>query len=311
MVFARIVFDCRMVNDPTMMLIDESCTLTATHSRPVFWRYRLPQDCRAHYGVRFFPAWLVAMRRNSGGKTSTFFTAALRRFARKMKLNVSEKIAVGAASYVTVVFLIVAGSARVGGQDNPGETAFDAARAREASENPAGPGERMIDTDRGKGKASGKEAHDMTHSDATGGADVLNRISRETGVPVATLQTEKSATGLGYGDLEIANLLAKASGRSFDAVVAKFKAGEGWGKIAHDMGLNLGKIVSDAHRSSPKTDGKQLAQEKGANIGERSIIPGPGIRADSILFTGITPIPSTKVSRGVNPVPSAAMSPRP
>jgi hypothetical protein len=257
------------------------------------------------------------MRRNSGGKTSTFFTAALKMFARKMKLNVSEKIAVGAASYVTMVFLIIAGSsARVGGQgystDNPGEQILAEKRAIEAArEGPAGPPERVIDTDRGKGKASGKEAHDMTHSDATGGADVLTRISRETGVPVATLQTEKSATGLGYGDLEIANLLAKASGRSFDAVVAKFKAGEGWGKIAHDMGLNLGKIVSDAHRSSPKTDGKQLAQEKGANIGERSIIPGPGIRADSILFTGITPIPSTKVSRGVNPVPSAAMSPRP
>jgi hypothetical protein len=119
-------------------------------------------------------AALVAMRRNSGGKTSTFFAAALRRFARKMKLNVSEKVAVGAASYVTVVFLIFAGSsARVGGQgygtDNPGEQKLDEARAIEfAREGPA-PIERVIDTDRGKGKASGKEAHDMTHSDATGG----------------------------------------------------------------------------------------------------------------------------------------------
>jgi hypothetical protein len=251
------------------------------------------------------------MRRNSGGKTSTFFAAALRRFARKMKLNVSEKIAVGAASYVTVVFLIVAGSARVGGQDNPGETAFDEARAREASENPAGPGERMIDTDRGKGKASGKEAHDMTHSDATGGADVLNRISRETGVPVATLQTEKSATRLGFGDLEIANLLAKASGQRFDSIVAKFKAGEDWGKIAHDMGLNLGKIVSGAHRSNLENKGKHLGQETGENSGKRSLIPGPGVREDSIIFTGITSIPSATDSRRVNPVPSATMSPRP
>jgi hypothetical protein len=259
------------------------------------------------------------MRRNSGGKISTFFAAALRRFARKMKLNVSEKIAVGAASYVTVVFLILAGSsARVGGQghgtetaDNPGERTLDEKRAIEASENPAGPGERMIDTDRGKGKASGEEAHDMSHSDATGGADVLNRISRETGVPVATLQTEKSSTKLGYGELEIANLLAKASGQRFDSIVAKFKAGENWGKIAHDMRLNLGKIVSDAHRSNLENKGKHLGQETGENSGKRSLIPGPGVHEDSIIFTGITSIPSATDSRRVNPVPSATMSPRP
>ena len=101
------------------------------------------------------------MRRNSEGKTSTFFAAVLRIFARKMKLNVSEKIAVGAALYVTVVFLIIAGSsARVGAQDNPGEIALDEARAIEAArEGPAGPSEQVIDTDRGKGKASGKKAH--------------------------------------------------------------------------------------------------------------------------------------------------------
>jgi hypothetical protein len=139
----------------------------------------------------------------------------------------------------------------------------------------------------------------------------LTRISSESGVPVDTLQAQKSATGLGFGDLETANLLTKASGQSFDAVVAKFKAGEGWGKIAHDMGLNLGKIVSDAHRSSLKNSGKQLAQEKSENSGKRSLIPGPGIHEDSIIFTEISPIPSATVSRGANPVPSATMSQRP
>jgi len=87
----------------------------------------------------------------------------------------------------------------------------------------------------------------------TGGTHVLTRISNETGVPVDTLQTEKSTTGLGYGGLEHANLLAKASGQSFDTIVGKFKAGEGWGEIAHDYGLNLGKLVSAAHRSSHAT----------------------------------------------------------
>ena len=79
---------------------------------------------------------------------------------------------------------------------------------------------------------------------------VVTRISDETGVPVDTLQAERASTGLGYGELENAHLLANASGQSFDDIVAMHQAGEGWGKIAHDNGLNFGRIVSDAHRSS-------------------------------------------------------------
>ena len=81
----------------------------------------------------------------------------------------------------------------------------------------------------------------------------LERISAETGVPVDTLQAERTSTGLGWGELEHAHLLANASGQSFDDLVAKHQAGEGWGKIAHDNGLKLGKVVSDAHRSSQAT----------------------------------------------------------
>jgi hypothetical protein len=84
------------------------------------------------------------------------------------------------------------------------------------------------------------------------GANV-DRISAETGVAVATLQAERASTGLGWGGLEKAHLLATASGQSFDTIVSKFQAGEGWGKIAHDYGLNLGKVVSSARRSSKPT----------------------------------------------------------
>ncbi|HJW39352.1 MAG TPA: hypothetical protein VJ420_12115 [Candidatus Udaeobacter sp.] len=81
----------------------------------------------------------------------------------------------------------------------------------------------------------------------------LDRISAETGVPVATLQAERASTGLGWGGLEKAHLLANASGQSFDTIVGKFQAHEGWGQIAHDYGLNLGHVVSAAHRSSHAT----------------------------------------------------------
>jgi hypothetical protein len=93
------------------------------------------------------------------------------------------------------------------------------------------------------------------------GAD-LTRISNETGVPVATLQAERTSTGLGWGGLEKAHLLANASGQSFDIIVGKFQGGEGWGKIAHDNGLNLGKVVSGARRSSHATSHAPNAHAK-------------------------------------------------
>ena len=40
----------------------------------------------------------------------------------------------------------------------------------------------------------------------------VDRISVATGVPVATLQAERASTGLGWGSLEKAHLLANASG---------------------------------------------------------------------------------------------------
>ncbi len=85
----------------------------------------------------------------------------------------------------------------------------------------------------------------------------LDKISAETGVPIATLQAERASTGLGWGGLEKAHLLANSSGRSFDDIVALHKSGEGWGKIAHDNGLNLGKVVSNAHHSSKATSRSQ------------------------------------------------------
>jgi hypothetical protein len=78
----------------------------------------------------------------------------------------------------------------------------------------------------------------------------LDRISASTGVPVQTLQAERASTGLGWGGIEKAHLLANATGQSFDNIVALHQSGHGWGRIAHDNGLNLGRLVSNANRSS-------------------------------------------------------------
>jgi hypothetical protein len=103
---------------------------------------------------------------------------------------------------------------------------------------------------------------------------VLTAISNEAGVSVATLQSQQLASKLGFGDLAIANLLASASGKTFDQIVAMFKAGEGWGKIAKDLGLNMGMIVSKAKRADEAAlhaqtgQGLQRSQMGNPNFGQ-------------------------------------------
>ena len=118
----------------------------------------------------------------------------------------------------------------------------------------------------------------------------VDRISAATGVPVATLQAERASTGLGWGSLEKAHLLANASGQSFDNVVAAHQSGQGWGKIARNNGLKLGTLVSNAHRSSNATthanntqtmhgrSGTHVSKGHGANV---SMTRGVGHRSSS------------------------------
>lgn len=75
-------------------------------------------------------------------------------------------------------------------------------------------------------------------------------ISRETNVPVAVIEEQRTRTSLGYGELLIANSLAVETGRSFDDIIAYRTRGYGWGKIARENRVNLGHVVSRLDRAS-------------------------------------------------------------
>ena len=128
---------------------------------------------------------------------------------------------------------------------------------------------------------------------ATSRAQNLERISTATGVPIETLQAERASTGLGWGSLEKAHLLSNATGQSFDDVVALHQSGQGWGKIAHDNGLNLGRLVSNANRSSQATmharntrtmHGKSGMHMAGGHRAKTSMTRGVGHRSSG--FSG-------------------------
>jgi hypothetical protein len=92
--------------------------------------------------------------------------------------------------------------------------------------------------------------------------EVLTKISDETGVPVATLKAERSRTGLGYGDLFIANSLASATGKTFDEIAALKAGGQGWGKIAKSYQVKLGPIVSQARETDEAVNPPETKSRK-------------------------------------------------
>jgi hypothetical protein len=90
-----------------------------------------------------------------------------------------------------------------------------------------------------------------------GREQVLEAISRDTGVPISTLEAQRTRTRLGYGGLFIANSLASATGQTFDDIAALKASGHGWGWIAKQNNVKLGPIISRA-----RTANKPLKNEK-------------------------------------------------
>ena len=74
-------------------------------------------------------------------------------------------------------------------------------------------------------------------------------IARQVDVPVVVLEEQRNRTQFGYGGLMIANALAAETGRSFDEIVALRASGLGWGRIARDNNVNLGRVVSRLNRA--------------------------------------------------------------
>jgi hypothetical protein len=128
---------------------------------------------------------------------------------------------------------------------------------------------------------------------------VLTAISNETGVPMATLQTQQSTNRLGFGDLLIANLLASASNKTFDQIVAMFKAGEGWGKIAKDLGLNLGKIVSKAKQADQAALHAQNAQTGQGSERSQTGNPNSGPLNNPGMSHGFGPSSNPGIGQGI------------
>jgi hypothetical protein len=77
---------------------------------------------------------------------------------------------------------------------------------------------------------------------------MLNAVSQQTGVPEKTLQSQMSATHLGYGELLTANSIVEGSGRNLNAVLA-MKGGKSWASVSKELRVDSYSIVNRLHNA--------------------------------------------------------------
>ena len=112
---------------------------------------------------------------------------------------------------------------------------------------------------------------------------VVKSISKSTGVPAATLETQKAKTGMTYGDIFAAHSIAKASGKNFDQIAALKAKGQSWDQIADANNVSLGgqkKTTKTAAATSspsptPFKTGAQLQKERWSHQTQRTNLPPP------------------------------------
>lgn len=76
----------------------------------------------------------------------------------------------------------------------------------------------------------------------------LAAISKETGVPVATLEEQRKKHGSSYGGLFMANELAKATGKPADAFYRQRAQGRDWDRMAEENKVELATVLPKLQR---------------------------------------------------------------
>ena len=72
---------------------------------------------------------------------------------------------------------------------------------------------------------------------------VLARLSEKLSIPAETLMQEKTQYGLSFGQLYMAQALAKATNKDFDTMMSQIKSGKTWGQVVQENNVRLQPIT--------------------------------------------------------------------
>lgn len=100
-------------------------------------------------------------------------------------------------------------------------------------------------------------AIERVSTERDGARVVIGHLSRKLRTPVDELQTQRERTGLGWGELLIANLIAKTTNVTFDQIVGEFRSGKSWEGIARDHRVNVDRLADDVDRSQEIVEGRE------------------------------------------------------
>ena len=114
------------------------------------------------------------------------------------------------------------------------------------------------------------EALERASSETDGTRVVLGHISRKLAMPAEKLRTQRAATGLNWGDLLIANLIAFESRTPFDTIVAEFNNVKTWEQVARNHKIDPARLDQAVQQSE---DAVVRRAEDRAPRGE--ILPNP------------------------------------
>jgi hypothetical protein len=77
---------------------------------------------------------------------------------------------------------------------------------------------------------------------------VLTAVSQQTRLPEKTLQSQMSATHLGYGELLTANSIAEGGGKNLNAVLA-MKGAKSWASVSKQLRVDPDSIMDRLHNA--------------------------------------------------------------
>jgi hypothetical protein len=89
---------------------------------------------------------------------------------------------------------------------------------------------------------------------------VLGHLSRKLGMTADVLRAQRTRTGLGWGDIFIANRLAAETHEPLDDLVAELRGGKAWEDIARARGADLARLSADVRTTEDVVE--QHAEDK-------------------------------------------------
>lgn len=112
-------------------------------------------------------------------------------------------------------------------------------------------------------------AIERTAGEPDGERVVLGHLSRKLNMSAETLRALRAQTGLGWGDVFIANRLALETQTPFETLVAEMRGGQNWESVARAHGADLERLQTDMRASEEAVE--QRSEDKSPHA---TTVPG-------------------------------------